>query len=510
MRAALFVDFDNVFSGLARLGPAYADGFARNPSRWMSWLTDKVPNPPGVATDARRRILVRRCYLNPEPYKRFRIGFSRAGFEIVDCPPMTSAGKTSTDIHMVLDIVDVLQAQTRYDEFIVFSADADFTPVLRKLRREDRRTTIFAAGATSAAYDASADLILDPEAFIREGLGFEDDEPEQARSNLDSLIAQAEAIVWRSVDQADQPVPLPVLTKTLAQQLPALPESNWAGKGTFMGLLKALPLSPLRIDRDMNALLDPRRLGVKFEPSTPLSRIPMEAAQSVPAPGVQPGTASEAAVQQLISDELSGSDRPIALARLAQTARERIPGIETHWLGYGTWKRLLESIKLTGIRIVWHQQAGYALDPERHQMDFADRSPNPAAIQAGDPLTGQVAPLLEAAGLPLLSSDRYRALLDSLSEAAKIRPFALAPVTKMMRDHCVAHGVPVSREQCNTLVRTLLFNGFSPDDVNWTLDDLVAKTCGVIIAAAQREGLRVDDEDRRALLTWLTEQRGSS
>lgn len=509
MRSALFVDFDNVFSGLARLGPAYADAFARNPSRWMSWLTDKVPNPPGAATDARRRILVRRCYLNPEPYKRFRIGFSRAGFEIVDCPPMTSAGKTSTDIHMVLDIVDVLQAQTRYDEFIVFSADADFTPVLRKLRREDRRTTIFAAGATSAAYDASADLILDPEAFIHEGLGFEDDEPEQTTSDLDSLIAQAEAVVWRSVDQADQPVPLPVLTRTLALQLPKLPETNWAGKGTFIGLLKALPLSPLRIDREMNALLDPRRLGVKSEANAPGTRSQAEFAQSVQLAGMQPGAASEGAIEQLLADELSSSDRPIALARLAQIARERIPGIETNWLGHGTWKRLLESIKLTGIRIVWHQQAGYALDPERHHMDFEDRSPGPAEPQESDPLFSAVAPLLEAGGLPVLSAHKYRALLESLSQASEIRPFALAPVTKMMRDHCVDQGVPVSREQCNTLVRTLLFNGFSPDSDSWAFADLVAQICGVAIAAAQREGMRVDDEDRQALLSWVTKPRGS-
>jgi uncharacterized LabA/DUF88 family protein len=52
----------------------------------------------------------------------------------------------STDIHMVLDIIDLLQHETRCDEFIVFSADADFTPVLRKLRRCDRRTTVLAIG----------------------------------------------------------------------------------------------------------------------------------------------------------------------------------------------------------------------------------------------------------------------------------------------------------------------------------------------------------------------------
>ncbi len=95
-------------------------------------------------------MLVRRCYLNPQAYQRFRPSFNLAGFEIVDCPALTSEGKTSTDIHMVLDIVDLLQHETHYDEFIVFSADADFTPVLRKLRRWDRRTTVLAIGFPSA------------------------------------------------------------------------------------------------------------------------------------------------------------------------------------------------------------------------------------------------------------------------------------------------------------------------------------------------------------------------
>lgn len=260
MRSALFVDFDNVFSGLMRLGPDYAEAFARHPSRWLDWLIESLQAPAGAGEGAKRRVLVRRCYLNPEPYKRFRIGFSRAGFEIVDCPPMTSAGKTSTDIHMVLDMVDVLQSSTRYDEFIVFSADADFTPLLRKLRREDRRTTMFAAGATSASYDASADLIIDPEAFISGGLGFDDEDATAPQPNLDALIAQAEAVVWRTVDQANQPVSLPALTKALATQVPGLVQTNWAGKGTFYALLTSLPLEPLKIDRSINSLVDPRRL----------------------------------------------------------------------------------------------------------------------------------------------------------------------------------------------------------------------------------------------------------
>lgn len=128
MKSALFVDFDNVYSGLRKLDPSVAQHFAQKPQRWMNWLVDSLQLPDPAPAGARRRVLVRRCYLNPQVYQRFRPPFNLAGFEIIDCPALTSEGKTSTDIHMVLDIIDLLQHETRYDEFIVFSADADFTP----------------------------------------------------------------------------------------------------------------------------------------------------------------------------------------------------------------------------------------------------------------------------------------------------------------------------------------------------------------------------------------------
>jgi antitoxin (DNA-binding transcriptional repressor) of toxin-antitoxin stability system len=233
---------------------------------------------------------------------------------------MTSAGKTSTDIHMVLDIVDVLQAKTHYDEFIVFSADADFTPVLRKLRREDRRTTMFAAGATSASYDACADLIIDPEAFIHEALGFDEEElvPAPPAPSEDSMLVQAEALVWAMVDDADQPVPLPALTKALATRIPALPATDWAGKGTFIALLRSLPLDPLRIDRELNAILDPRRLQNAPAHPSPPTRAPQQAGTG-PIRGLRRPLWS----RSRSGEEVAASDRPVPIARLAQIARAR-------------------------------------------------------------------------------------------------------------------------------------------------------------------------------------------
>ena len=93
MKSALFVDFDNVFTQLRALQPAAAERFARQPVEWMRWLVDRLEVPDGHPDPAaRRRVLVRRCYLNPNWYQQYRHAFLRAGFEIVDCPPVTSQG----------------------------------------------------------------------------------------------------------------------------------------------------------------------------------------------------------------------------------------------------------------------------------------------------------------------------------------------------------------------------------------------------------------------------------
>jgi len=291
MKSALFVDFDNVYSGLRKLDPAVAERFGRQPAEWIRWLTDELGLPEGLdeaEARTRRRLLVRRVYLNPQVYQRFRPSFNHAGFEIVDCPSMTSEGKTSTDIHMVLDMVELLQHPVHYDEFIVFSADADFTPVLRKLRRWDRRTTVLAVGFPSAAYRASADLLIEPDRFIREGLGFGNTEAEEslvppslAQATASMLAAAApeplpapalEALVeWlrSEVARADQPVPCARLAAKLMGSHPGL-APEWGGHGSFRRFLEALPLAPLRLDWGGSGghLLDPARHVPRASAST--------------------------------------------------------------------------------------------------------------------------------------------------------------------------------------------------------------------------------------------------
>jgi hypothetical protein len=277
MKSALFVDFDNVYSGLRKVDQASADRFARRPMEWMNWVVSSLGLPEHVAEGARRRVLVRRCYLNPQAYQRFRPAFNLAGFEIIDCPALTSEGKTSTDIHMVLDIIDLLQHEAHYDEFIVFSADADFTPVLRKLRRWDRRTTVLAIGFPSAAYRASADLLIDQDDFVRNALGFRDEDeplavpfvsaatalppvsPTLARTQTE-IVSAACHLILQKVAESAVAVPLPRLASLMLSEVAGMDTASWGGFGNFRSLIESLSLAPLAVNWEAGGYVyDPNR-----------------------------------------------------------------------------------------------------------------------------------------------------------------------------------------------------------------------------------------------------------
>ncbi|HEY3491809.1 MAG TPA: NYN domain-containing protein, partial [Solirubrobacterales bacterium] len=167
------MDFDNIYLGLQREDPSAAEQFATDPGHWLKWLQEKLSldHLGGGFEGSRRKILFRRCYLNPSQFGRFRPYFTRSAFEVVDCPPLTSGGKTSADIQMVMDILDALGHATRFEEFIILSGDADFTPVLLRLSKHDRRSAVLAVGPASVAYKAACDLLIDQDIFLEEAMG---------------------------------------------------------------------------------------------------------------------------------------------------------------------------------------------------------------------------------------------------------------------------------------------------------------------------------------------------
>jgi hypothetical protein len=195
--SALFLDFDNVFLGLRRLGEDVAIAFGRDPAAWLSRL-EHGEDADGPFT---RRMLVRNCYLNPSAFADYRAPFTRAGFRVVDCPSLTQQGKSAADVNLVLDVLDVLHGPLHYDEFFIMSADADFTPLAIRCREADRRVTIAAAGPAAAAYRAVADQVVLAEDLA--GAAEEDDADGDSRDAPPVVARSAKKAAKKAVAQAE-------------------------------------------------------------------------------------------------------------------------------------------------------------------------------------------------------------------------------------------------------------------------------------------------------------------
>jgi hypothetical protein len=277
VRAAFFLDFDNVFSGLFKLDPEVAVLFANEPGAWLGRLAT-------LTADAPRRWLILRCYLNPagwvnhrdaagEPtrlyFSRFRPSFVRAGFEVIDCPRY-NATKNAADIRIVVDAVDALADDTRYDEFVIASGDSDMTPLLQRLRRADRRTMVVSPADAAEAFTAVADQLLDSQQLLAlvqgEPVDLDDDGFPDAASAAEAN-AQFRAIVTADYEAADTPLNMASLAYRLRGELgPVVGTSNWFGFGSFARAVEALQLPGLRMSQHL--LWDESRHEAP-EPSAP-------------------------------------------------------------------------------------------------------------------------------------------------------------------------------------------------------------------------------------------------
>ena len=264
-RSALYLDFDNVYSGLRRADPDAARRFANDPGLLLDWLARGQDNLGRF----RRRFLVRDCYLNPREYAWCRAQFVAAGFRVIDCPSLTQQGKSSADTHIVLDVVAALNHATRYDEFIICSADADFSPLMTKLRRHDRRTVMIAAGPFATAYEAVCDSAIGPmqlvEAFTSQSSVVQPPQLSEAFTSTEEAVAAgdleaAASAVRDTVATAPAPIAGSSAAWTAQKAVPGIAAAGWGGTGGFAAFIeRELPDLILVRDQSGGWVLDPKR-----------------------------------------------------------------------------------------------------------------------------------------------------------------------------------------------------------------------------------------------------------
>ncbi len=99
-------------------------------------------------------IVVKKAYCDWERYKEFRAAMHEAAFELIEIPHVRQAGKNSADIRMVVDALDLCYTKSHVDTFVIISGDSDFSPLVSKLRENDK----FVIGV--GVKNSSSDLLV--------------------------------------------------------------------------------------------------------------------------------------------------------------------------------------------------------------------------------------------------------------------------------------------------------------------------------------------------------------
>ncbi len=84
------------------------------------------------------KIIVKRAYADWERYSEFKVAFHEAAIELIDIPQRRYTGKNSADIKMVVDAMDLCYAKEHLDTFVVLSGDSDFSPLVSKLKENNK------------------------------------------------------------------------------------------------------------------------------------------------------------------------------------------------------------------------------------------------------------------------------------------------------------------------------------------------------------------------------------
>jgi uncharacterized protein (TIGR00288 family) len=141
---ALFCDFENIALGVRDAN------FAR-------FEIDEILERLLV----KGNIVVKKAYCDWERYKDYKQSMHEASFELIEIPHVRQSGKNSADIRMVVDALDLCYTKSHVDSFVIISGDSDFSPLVSKLRENNKE--VIGVGVKNSTADL---LIANCDEFI--------------------------------------------------------------------------------------------------------------------------------------------------------------------------------------------------------------------------------------------------------------------------------------------------------------------------------------------------------
>jgi uncharacterized protein (TIGR00288 family) len=135
---AVFADFENVALGVRD---------AKYPSFDIELVLQRLLDKGNV--------VVKKAYCDWDRYRSSVRTLHEAAFELIEIPHVSYSGKNSADIRLVVDALDLCYTKAHVDVFVIISGDSDFSPLVSKLRENNKQ--VIGLGVKNS----SSDLLIE-------------------------------------------------------------------------------------------------------------------------------------------------------------------------------------------------------------------------------------------------------------------------------------------------------------------------------------------------------------
>ena len=137
-KIALFIDFENIAIGVTE---------AKYKKFEVNLLLERLLE--------KGKIVVKRAYSDWDKFPDYKRELHEAAIELIEIPGRVYSGKNSADIRMVVDAMDMAWSKDHINIFVVASGDSDFSPLVSKLKENDKH--VIGVGVKNS----SSDLLID-------------------------------------------------------------------------------------------------------------------------------------------------------------------------------------------------------------------------------------------------------------------------------------------------------------------------------------------------------------
>ena len=219
-RLALFIDFDNLAIGARE---------AKHAKFSIDLVLERLLE--------KGKIVYKKAYADWSRYPDYKRPFHEAAIELIDIPQRSYTGKNSADIRMVVDAMDLCYSKGHITTFVIASGDSDFSPLVSKLKENDK--TVLGVGVKNSSSDLLVsncdefifyeDLVRAPAAVSPSLDALPEKRQEAFRLLLDSILAlkrENKDVIWGSM-----------VKQTMQRKKPYFNESYY-GFDSFSSLLE--------------------------------------------------------------------------------------------------------------------------------------------------------------------------------------------------------------------------------------------------------------------------------